>query len=154
MFLCDLTVQPISWTRLRRKAWSWLFSGWCSANWQCWWSRRTLYLSPKTLQQTLKVCYTALMIAPVVLLGALVIKVRKWCILLFYLLFFRVHEDNRHLLLPCPVLSSVGLWNLAAQSGLRVRGVALLRSLRGSGVAEVRLPKDSRGETPTCVPLL
>ncbi len=66
----------------------------------------------------------------------------------FYLLFLRVHEDNRHLLLSSPILSSVGLWHAAAQSRLCVRDAALLQSLRGPGVAEVRLSKDSRGETP------
>ena len=66
----------------------------------------------------------------------------------FYLLFFRVHEDNRHLLLSSPVLSSAGLQHSAAQSRLRVWDAPLVRPLWDPAVAEVRLSKDPRGETP------
>lgn len=57
--------------------------------------------------------------------------------LFFGSFFSRVHEDNRHILLPNPVLSSVGMWNSAAQSRLCVWDTALLHSLWSPGVAEI-----------------
>lgn len=60
---------------------------------------------------------------------------------------FRVHEDNRHLLLSRPVLSAAGLQHFAAQSRLRVRDAPVLQSPHRPGVAEVRLSEDSGGET-------
>lgn len=66
--------------------------------------------------------------------------------------FSRVHEDNRHLLLPHPLLPSAGVQHSAAQGGLRFRSAPLLQPLWRPAVAEVRLSEDSRGEAAkTCL---
>lgn len=55
----------------------------------------------------------------------------------FCLIFVRVHEDHRHLLLSSPVLSAGGVRLSAAQSRLCVRDTPLLQSLWCPDVAEV-----------------
>lgn len=66
--------------------------------------------------------------------------------------FSRVHEDNRHLLLPHPLLPPAGVQHSAAQGRLRLRSAPLLQPLWRPAVAEVRLSKDSGGEAAkTCL---